>query len=186
MADVYSPTTVSNPKTSWLMLPSKPLEKVRCGIKVIEVLLSFVAFIMEEMINSCSSCGPLYFFEFISCTAFLFTLLLLVLLYTCLHSRVGITCWAKLDFGYTAFIGVAFLLSSIIFTASNSDTTLERSAAAFGFLASLMFIVDFVLFVKSQGFPFKGDGKPESSNGAVPVGAGPEEAKLNPSANEAQ
>lgn len=58
-------------------------------------LLSFVAFILEEVVNTCVSCSALYFFEFVSCTAFLFTLLLLVLLSTTLHTRVGITGWRK-------------------------------------------------------------------------------------------
>ncbi|GAA6082324.1 CKLF-like MARVEL transmembrane domain-containing protein 6 [Tachysurus ichikawai] len=59
-------------------------------------LLSFVAFILEEVVSSCTSCGALYFFEFVSCTAFLFTLLLLILLSTPLHQKVGISCWPKL------------------------------------------------------------------------------------------
>eukprot|EP00064_Thunnus_orientalis_P021108 superscaffoldBa00006209_g21263 len=59
-------------------------------------LLSLVAFIQEEVVNSCRSCTALYFFEFVSCTAFLFTLLLLILLSTNLHTRVGITCWPVL------------------------------------------------------------------------------------------
>ena len=59
-------------------------------------LLSFLAFVVEEVVSSCLSCGALYFFEFISCTAFLFTLLLLILLATKLSGMVGITCWEKL------------------------------------------------------------------------------------------
>uniref|UniRef100_A0A8C9XT84 Uncharacterized protein n=1 Tax=Sander lucioperca TaxID=283035 RepID=A0A8C9XT84_SANLU len=59
-------------------------------------LLSFVAFILEEVVSSCVSCSALYFFEFVSCTAFLFTLLLLILLSTTLQNRVGITCWPRL------------------------------------------------------------------------------------------
>ncbi|XP_068586045.1 CKLF-like MARVEL transmembrane domain-containing protein 6 [Cebidichthys violaceus] len=177
MADVYAPTTAPNPKTSWLLFPTETLQKVRCGIKVIQVLLSFVAFLLEEMVNSCSSCSALYFFEFVSCSAFLFTLLLLILLYTSLNTRVGISCWPKLDFLYTALIAVAFFISSIIFASSNSDTTLERSAVVFGFLASSMFFLDLVLFVKSSGFPFQRDLKSESSNSAA--AAEPETAKLN-------
>jgi hypothetical protein len=59
-------------------------------------LLSFLAFVVEEVVKSCLNCGPLYFFEFISCTAFLFTLLLLILLATKLNGMVGITCWPAL------------------------------------------------------------------------------------------
>ncbi|KAF3855576.1 hypothetical protein F7725_016299, partial [Dissostichus mawsoni] len=40
--------------------------------------------------------------EFVSRTAFLFTLLLLILLATPLHGSVGISCWPKLAFGFLA------------------------------------------------------------------------------------
>uniref|UniRef100_A0A4W6G5F8 MARVEL domain-containing protein n=1 Tax=Lates calcarifer TaxID=8187 RepID=A0A4W6G5F8_LATCA len=91
-------------------------------------LLSFVAFILEEVVSSCISCTALYFFEFVSCTAFLFTLLLLVLLSTTLHTRVGITCWPSLDFYYTAAITLLFFISSIVFAANNNGTDLEKTA----------------------------------------------------------
>ncbi|KAG7999599.1 CKLF-like MARVEL transmembrane domain-containing protein 6 [Nibea albiflora] len=94
--EVYGSTTSPNPKSSWFIGPSEILCKARFVVKVLEVLLSFVAFILEEVVNSCVQCSALYFFEFVSCTAFLFTLLLLVLLSTTLHTRVGITCWPSL------------------------------------------------------------------------------------------
>ncbi|XP_068426838.1 CKLF-like MARVEL transmembrane domain-containing protein 6 [Clinocottus analis] len=186
MADVYSGTTTPNPKSSCLRLPSEALEKARCAFKVIQVLLSFVAFILEETVHSCISCSALYLFEFVSCSAFLFTLLLLVLLYTALHDRVGISCWPRLDFVYTVVIAVLFLLSSIIFASSNSDTTIEKSAVAFGFLASLAFLVDLVLFVKTHGFPFQKDGKPTPTSGVATASDPPAEtAKLNSAPSEA-
>ncbi|TNN36663.1 CKLF-like MARVEL transmembrane domain-containing protein 6 [Liparis tanakae] len=58
-------------------------------------LLSFVAFVLEEAVHSCVRCSALYFFEFVSCSSFLFTLLLLVLLYSFLRDRVGVACWPK-------------------------------------------------------------------------------------------
>ncbi|XP_031164228.1 CKLF-like MARVEL transmembrane domain-containing protein 6 [Sander lucioperca] len=181
MTDVYSPTTAPNPKSSWFIVPSANLDTVRCGVKVMEVLLSFVAFILEEVVSSCVSCSALYFFEFVSCTAFLFTLLLLILLSTTLQNRVGITCWPRLDFLYTAAIALLFFISSIIFS-TNSNTPMEKSAVAFGFLATAMFIFDLVLFVKNSGFPFKKDGTPESSNGApVMADTQPETERLNTS-----
>ncbi|XP_037639643.1 CKLF-like MARVEL transmembrane domain-containing protein 6 [Sebastes umbrosus] len=186
MAGVYSATTAPNPKSSWFMVPSENLDKIRCGIKVIEVLLSFVAFITEEVVNSCISCTALYFFEFVSCTAFLFTLLLLILLSTTLHTRVGISCWPSLDFGYTVFIFVLFFIASSVFASDNSGTVTEKFAVVFGFLATVMFVIDLILFVRNRGLPFKKDGKPEPSNGGPPmVEAGAlETAKLNTPANE--
>ncbi|KAK2909634.1 hypothetical protein Q8A73_007349 [Channa argus] len=147
------------------MVPSTHLDKIRFLVKIGEVLLSFVAFILEEVVNSCISCGSLYFFEFVSCTAFLFTLLLLILLSTRLHTKVGIDCWPKLDVIYTGGIAVLFLLSSIVFAADNSGTTPEKTAVAFGFLATVAFILDLILHIKSKGLPWTKDGKQESSNG---------------------
>ncbi|XP_070767891.1 CKLF-like MARVEL transmembrane domain-containing protein 6 [Enoplosus armatus] len=184
---VYSSTTTPNPKSSCFIVPSQNLCTVRCGIKVVEVLLSFVAFILEEVVNSCISCTALYFFEFVSCTAFLFTLLLLILLSTTLHTRVGITCWPMLDFVYTGFIALLFFIASVTFATDNSNTTMERSAVVFGFMATVAFISDFSWFLKSRGFPFKKDGKQESSNGGpTAVEAPPETAKLNTPANGAE
>ncbi|XP_029283503.1 LOW QUALITY PROTEIN: CKLF-like MARVEL transmembrane domain-containing protein 6 [Cottoperca gobio] len=165
MAEVYSPTTAPNPKSSWFLVPSENLDKVRCGVKAIAVLLSFVAFILEEVVTSCVSCSALYFFEFVSCTAFLFTLLLLTLLSTALHTRVGVSCWPRLDFVYTALIAVLFFVASIVFVADNSNTTVEKCAVAFGFLATLAFVIDLGWFVKTRGHPFKKNANPESSNG---------------------
>ncbi|XP_056236763.1 CKLF-like MARVEL transmembrane domain-containing protein 6 [Seriola aureovittata] len=183
-SEVYSTTTAPNPKSSLCLVPSEHLDKPRFLVKVSEVLLSFVAFILEEVVNSCVSCSALYFFEFVSCTAFLFTLLLLILLSTSLHNRVGITCWSNLDFIYTCAIALFFGISSVAFAAQNSGTDLEKSAVAFGFLAMAAFIIDIVLFIKTCGFPLKKGGKQESSNGGpAAMVAQPEAEKLNPPAN---
>ncbi|XP_065813911.1 CKLF-like MARVEL transmembrane domain-containing protein 6 [Labrus bergylta] len=180
---VYATTTISDPKSPCFIVPSEHLDKVHFVIKICQVLLSFVAFILEEVVNSCFNCTALYFFEFISCTAFLFTLLLLILLSTNLHSRVGITCWPCLDFVYTGGIAVFFLIASIVFAAENGNTSMEKTAVAFGFMASLAYLLDFGLFLKNRGFPFKKDGKLEPSNGvAVPANA-PETEKLAPAPN---
>lgn len=180
MADpIYTPTTAPNPKSSWFIVPSENLDNVRCAIKVMEVLLSFVAFVLEEVVNTCVTCSALYFFEFVSCTAFLFTLLLLILLSTTLHTRTGITCWSILDFVYTGGIALLFLIAAIVFASDNSGTTMERGAVAFGFLATAMFFVDLGWFVKTRGLPFKTDGKQESSSGGpATVEAPPETEKL--------
>lgn len=55
-----------------------------------------MAVILEELVHTCALCSSLYFFEFVSCTAFLFTLLLVILLSTPLHTRVGINWWPRL------------------------------------------------------------------------------------------
>ncbi|XP_008321196.1 CKLF-like MARVEL transmembrane domain-containing protein 6 [Cynoglossus semilaevis] len=180
-SEVYSPTTAPNPKSSWCLVPSKHLDKTRFVVKLMEVLLSFVAFVLEEVVSSCVGCFALYFFEFVSCTAFLFTLLLLVVLSTPFHNQVGITCWPSVDFCYTAAISLLLFVSSVIFSADNSNSDLEKSAVAFGFMALVAFLVDLILFYKTKGFPFQKGGKAQSSNG---VGAEvpdtlPETERLN-------
>ncbi|XP_055780843.1 CKLF-like MARVEL transmembrane domain-containing protein 6 [Salvelinus fontinalis] len=180
---VYSPTTVSETKSKkWLIVPTDNLDKVRCLIKVVEVLLSFVAFILEEVVTNCMRCSPLYFFEFVSCTAFLFTALLLILLATTLHKRVGISCWPSLDFAYTALMAAFFLIASIVFASDNGGTDLEKAAVAFGFLATVAFLVDAGWFVKTRGLPFKKTNQQAASNGGAPVA---EAEKLNREQNEA-
>ncbi|KAL4617173.1 CKLF-like MARVEL transmembrane domain-containing protein 6-like [Arapaima gigas] len=140
---VYNSTTVPENKAAKVFLvPTNLLSKARFVVKVAEVLLSFVAFILEEVVDNCTSCTPLYLFEFFSCTAFLFTSLLLVLLASPLHKKVGINCWPTVDLVYTLIIGSLFFVASIIFSAVNGGTELEKAAVAFGFLASFAFLVD--------------------------------------------
>uniref|UniRef100_A0A672FHJ4 MARVEL domain-containing protein n=1 Tax=Salarias fasciatus TaxID=181472 RepID=A0A672FHJ4_SALFA len=142
-------------------------------------LLSFVAFVLEESVFICTSCTPLYFFEFVSCTAFLFTLLLLILLSTSLYQRIGITCWPQLDFIYTGIIAVFLLISSIVFAADNTGSSLERGAVAFGFLAMVAFAADFLYVLKEHGHPFKRGAPPQEDMES----AAPEGEKLNPPVN---
>ncbi|XP_062321230.1 CKLF-like MARVEL transmembrane domain-containing protein 6 [Osmerus eperlanus] len=153
---VYSSTTVPETKSrNCFTVPNEFLGKPRCLIKLVEVLLSFVAFILEEVVTNCASCGSLYFFEFVSCAAFLFTALLLFLLTTKWHTRVGINCWSTLDFWYTAVVLGLFLFASIFFAADNGGTDLEKAAVAFGILSSIAFAVDIGIFIKLEGLPFR-------------------------------
>ncbi|KAM9309451.1 CKLF-like MARVEL transmembrane domain-containing protein 6 [Pholidichthys leucotaenia] len=177
MSTVYSDTTVPDRRSSFFMVDSEHLDRTRFFLKIAEVILSFIAFVLEESIGSCFHCNALYFFEFVSCTAFLFTFLLLILLSTNLYSKVGISCWPTVDFSYTGIIAVLLLIASIVFVAENSRTNLESLAVAFGFFATLAFVVDFGLFVKNRGIPFKKDEKSESNNGQ-PGMVCPEEEKL--------
>lgn len=184
MTEVYSPTTAPNPTPSCCLLPSEHLEIPRFALKVAQVLLSFVAFILEELIVSCINCTPLYFFEFVSCTAFLFTLLLLILLSTTLHQRVGITFWPQLDFFYTATVAVFLFISSIVFAADNTGSSLESAAVAFGFLSFLAFLVDVGYFLRKRGLPFKRDSRqPGPGNGVTETA---EAEKLNTTMNGAE
>ncbi|MED6281872.1 hypothetical protein CHARACLAT_026303 [Characodon lateralis] len=145
-------------------------------------LLSLVAFILEETVTSCISCHPLYFFEFVSCTAFLFTTLLFILLSTTLHEKVGISCWLKVDFGYTSVIAALFLISSIVFVSNNGGTVVETLSVVFGFMAMVAFCIDVFFFVKTNGVFFWREPTQPTTNGVV---AQQEAEKLNGDANEA-
>ncbi|XP_022076002.1 CKLF-like MARVEL transmembrane domain-containing protein 6 [Acanthochromis polyacanthus] len=186
MDEVYSATTAPNPKSSWFVVPTEHLDKTRFILKIFQVLLSSVAFFLEEAVSRCYNCTPLYFFEFVSCTAFLFTLLLLILLSTPLHQKATITCWPTVDFCYTGVIALLLFISSIVFASNNGHSSLETSAVVFGFLAMLAFIADFALFWKNQGHPFSNGGKaPTTPGGAVQVEAPAEKEKLTTEANGA-
>ncbi|KAK1173544.1 CKLF-like MARVEL transmembrane domain-containing protein 6 [Acipenser oxyrinchus oxyrinchus] len=130
------------------------LDKKRVGIKILEVLLSFIAFICEEVVNNCSDCGALYFFEFVSCTAVLFTILLLILLTTTLCESVGINRLSLVDFFFTLGMAVLFLIASCVFAAHNEGTALETTSVITGFLATVAFLFDVGLIYKEKGFPW--------------------------------
>ncbi|GCB74677.1 CKLF-like MARVEL transmembrane domain-containing protein 6 [Scyliorhinus torazame] len=140
--------------------------KSRQGIlKVVQVILSFVAFILEELVNSCVNCHVLYFFEFVSCSAFLLTTFLLIILATCLKSKLDRINWRIVDFTYTAVILFFFMLASIVFATHNDGSGVEKMAVAFGFLASIAFALDVFLHLWQQGLPWKEKkDKPAESN----------------------
>nr|XP_046157448.1 CKLF-like MARVEL transmembrane domain-containing protein 6 [Oncorhynchus gorbuscha] len=169
---VYSPTTVSETKSKkWLIVPTDNLDKVRCLIKVVEVLLSFVAFILEEVVTNCKC--MLYRTVCVRILVFPFKCMLVYI--------TMLTCLLQ-DFVYTALMAVFFLIASIVFASDNGGTDLENAAVAFGFLATVAFLVDAGWFVKTRGFPFKKTNQQAASNGGAPVA---EAEKLNREQNEA-
>ncbi|XP_015344426.1 CKLF-like MARVEL transmembrane domain-containing protein 6 [Marmota marmota marmota] len=129
------------------------------------VLLSLLAFICEEVVSQCTLCGGLYFFEFVSCSAFLLSLLLLIVYCTPVYDRVDNTKVKSSDFYITLGTGCVFLLASIIFVSTHDRTSAEIAAIAFGFLASFMFLFDFgaMLFEKLQESQLR---KPENTTRA--------------------
>ncbi|NXR16800.1 CKLF6 protein, partial [Cinclus mexicanus] len=58
-------------------------------VKVVQTIFSFVAVVCEEIVDNCISCSGLYFFEFISCSAFLLSLLILCAYCTDLYQSLG-------------------------------------------------------------------------------------------------
>ncbi|XP_014104270.1 PREDICTED: CKLF-like MARVEL transmembrane domain-containing protein 6 isoform X2 [Pseudopodoces humilis] len=79
----------------------------RLPAKVVQTIFSFVAVVCEEIVDDCSTCSGLYFFEFISCSAFLLSLLILCLYCTDLYESLGKDKVQKLVFGFFATFAFA-------------------------------------------------------------------------------
>ncbi|XP_055985480.1 CKLF-like MARVEL transmembrane domain-containing protein 6 [Sorex fumeus] len=148
---VYSPTTEENPSPG--RAPRRGLgaccslhrlSRPQRAFKLAELLLSLLAFISEEVVSQCTICGGLYFFEFVSCSAFLLSLLILVVYCTSVYDKVESPKVKLSDFYITAATGGVFLLASIIFAATQDRTSAEYAAVVFGFLGSIVFIADAV------------------------------------------
>ncbi|NWS03562.1 CKLF6 protein, partial [Motacilla alba] len=61
----------------------------RLPVKVVQTIFSFVAVVCEEVVYDCITCSGLYFFEFVSCSAFLLSLLILYVYCTDLYESLG-------------------------------------------------------------------------------------------------
>ncbi|KAM8921864.1 CKLF-like MARVEL transmembrane domain-containing protein 6 [Lycaon pictus] len=115
------------------------------AFKVLQLLFSLLAFICEEVVSQCTLCGGLYFFEFVSCSAFLLSLLILIVYCTPVYNQVDPDKVKQSDFYITLGTGCVFLLASIIFVSTHDRTEAEMAASVFGFLASIMFLCDAVI-----------------------------------------
>ncbi|NXQ56100.1 CKLF6 protein, partial [Anthoscopus minutus] len=87
-------TTEPEAKTPRRRLPRfgctlRRLRGWRLPTKVVQTILSFVAVVCEEVLDDCIICSGLYFFEFISCGAFLLSLLILCVYCTDLYELLG-------------------------------------------------------------------------------------------------
>ncbi|KAF4024183.1 hypothetical protein G4228_015713 [Cervus hanglu yarkandensis] len=71
-------------------------------LKLLELVLSLLAFICEEVVSQCTLCGGLYFFEFVSCSAFLLSLLILIVYCTPVYDRVDPAKVKSSVFGFLA------------------------------------------------------------------------------------
>ncbi|XP_041040766.1 CKLF-like MARVEL transmembrane domain-containing protein 6 [Carcharodon carcharias] len=161
------------------------LANPRAKLKVLQVVLSFVAFILEEIVYSCMNCHALYFFEFVSCSAFLLTTFLLIILTTSLRNKLNRISWPTVDFVYTAVIAVFFLIASIVFAALNDGTAVEGASVAFGFLATIAFTLDVVLHYKREGLPWKKKEDKPADSKKVPENVKGETEPLNEPGNPA-
>ncbi|XP_023476559.1 CKLF-like MARVEL transmembrane domain-containing protein 6 [Equus przewalskii] len=166
---VYGPTTEEDPGpargarsglAAYFSLGR--LKRHRRALKILQLVLSLLAFICEEVVAQCTLCGGLYFFEFVSCSASLLSLLMLIVYCTPVYDRVDPEKVKCSDFYIMLGTGCVFLLASIIFVSTHDKTSAEYAATVFGFLASFMFLFDFfaMLYEKRQESALR---KPETT-----------------------
>ncbi|CAH2282922.1 CKLF-like MARVEL transmembrane domain-containing 6 [Pelobates cultripes] len=171
---VYHQTTVpagqDEKKTTGLC--GSDLSKPILALKVAQTLFSLIAFICEEIIEHCESCAGLYFFEFMSCSAFLLSLLVIIVYLTPLRNKVNIESFKKMDFYISVAVGVLFLIASIVFVATKDPNSIGDVAVAFGFLASLCFLGE-------AGLKFRQDRSLLKKKSPGNAANGPENAPLN-------
>ncbi|XP_055410174.1 CKLF-like MARVEL transmembrane domain-containing protein 4 isoform X4 [Bubalus kerabau] len=117
-------------------------------LKVAQVILALIAFICIETIMECSPCEGLYFFEFVSCSAFVVTGVLLILFSLNLHMRIPQINWNLTDLVNTGLSTFFFFIASIVLAALNHKTGAEIAAVIFGFLATAAYAVNTFLAVQ--------------------------------------
>ncbi|MBN3299429.1 CKLF4 protein, partial [Amia calva] len=131
--------------------------KSNCGLlKIAEVVLALIAFICIETIMLCSPCGGVYFFEFVSCSAFVVTGVLLLIFSLNLHTKVPHINWMLTDLVNTGVSTFFFILASIVLAALNHKGESEIAAVVFGFLVSTVYAFNTYLIVKKWRM---GDGR---------------------------
>ncbi|KAM8876927.1 CKLF-like MARVEL transmembrane domain-containing protein 4 [Synchiropus splendidus] len=117
-------------------------------LKVVEVILAFISFICIETIMLCSPCGGVYFFEFVSCTAFVVTGVLLLIFCLNLHTKVPHVNWNLTDLVNTCASTVFFALSTLVLACINHNTQAEIAAVVFGALVTFVYGLNSYLAVR--------------------------------------
>uniref|UniRef100_A0A8D2JJD7 MARVEL domain-containing protein n=1 Tax=Sciurus vulgaris TaxID=55149 RepID=A0A8D2JJD7_SCIVU len=110
-------------------------------LKVAQLILALIAFICIETIMECSTCEGLYFFEFVSCSAFVVTGVLLILFSLNLHMRIPQINWNLTNLVNTGLSTFFFFIASIVLAALNHKTGAEIAVVIFGFLATAAYAV---------------------------------------------
>ncbi|MEQ2250785.1 CKLF-like MARVEL transmembrane domain-containing protein 4 [Ilyodon furcidens] len=117
-------------------------------LKAVEVVLSFISFICIETIMMCSPCAGVYFFEFVSCSSFVVTGVLLLIFCINLHIKVPQVNWNLTDLVNTAASTFFFFLSSLVLACINHNTGSEIAAVIFGFLVTGVYGLNTFLAVR--------------------------------------
>nr|XP_031542761.1 CKLF-like MARVEL transmembrane domain-containing protein 6 isoform X2 [Vicugna pacos] len=135
------PASARGPRSSLAIYFTLGRLKGRWGYKFSQLVLSLLAFICEEIVSQCTLCGGLYFFEFVSCSAFLLSLLMLIVYCTPVYEKVELV---------------------------------KVKSSVFGFLASLMFLLDFIIMLckkLQEPRPRKPEATPRSEHVTEPLNA---------------
>uniref|UniRef100_A0A8D3BIU7 CKLF-like MARVEL transmembrane domain containing 4 n=1 Tax=Scophthalmus maximus TaxID=52904 RepID=A0A8D3BIU7_SCOMX len=119
-----------------------------CLCSIVSQVLSLIGFICIETIMMCSPCGGVYFFEFVSCSAFVVTGVLLLIFSLNLHTKVPHVNWSLTDLVNTAASTFFFFLSSLVLACMNHNSGAEIAAVIFGFLVTGVYGVNTFLAVR--------------------------------------
>ncbi|XP_074716802.1 CKLF-like MARVEL transmembrane domain-containing protein 6 [Strix uralensis] len=144
---VYNETTEpqAKPPRCPFACTRRHLRPWRLSAKALQAILSLLAVICEEIVEDCIKCGGLYVFEFVSCSAFLLSLLILCVYCTDVYETFGEDKVQRMNFWAMPVIGVCFLLASIVLVATSSGSAVEGAAYVFGFLASGAFLAEIII-----------------------------------------
>ncbi|KAJ7322516.1 hypothetical protein JRQ81_018803 [Phrynocephalus forsythii] len=147
---VYGQTTEAAPSKGpfWASCTTGHLGLRRFSLKVAQLVLSFLAFVLEEVVSQCTRCFGLYFFEFVSCSAFLLCIPILFICCTSFYEKIGKEKLNKLDMWILISVVTLFFLASIVFSATSDKTPVETAALVFGYFASIAFLVDAILLIR--------------------------------------
>nr|XP_054489625.1 CKLF-like MARVEL transmembrane domain-containing protein 6 [Agelaius phoeniceus] len=167
---VYNQTTepeAKRPRRLPLGCTLRHLRGWRLAVKVFQTIFSLVAVVCEELVEECANCSGLYFFEFISCSAFLLSLLILYVYCTDLYESLGEDKVQKLNFWAVLVISACFLSASILFSATCNEPE-EFAACVFGFFATAAFAAEFVIELCLRRKQKQNtDGRPEKPSNAL-------------------
>nr|XP_043886833.1 CKLF-like MARVEL transmembrane domain-containing protein 3 [Solea senegalensis] len=139
MGDIEAPSSPpSHTATLLSVLPSKEFASSRKGMLLIaEVVLSFISFV-------CFAASTAAGFVTIPLVEFLAALFLLFAYSTKFYERFQSFFWPLMDFMRCVTASITFFIISIIAVSKYVDEP-SKAAAVFGFIATIVFALDFYL-----------------------------------------
>ncbi|KAE8297191.1 CKLF-like MARVEL transmembrane domain-containing protein 3 [Larimichthys crocea] len=154
MGDIEAPDS-NRPRQTVLMsiLPSKEFATSRKGMLLIgEVVLSFISFV-------CFAGSTAVAFVTVPLLEFLAALFLLFAYSTKFNERFKGFLWPLMDFMRCVTASIIFFIISIISVSKYSDGS-SKAAGIFGFIATIVFALDFYLIFNELANFLKQGGEP--------------------------